>query len=284
MKPGPYYHIPEKPGIYEIRNTINNKVYVGSSVNLRSRIRAHFSDLSCEKHHNHYLQASWKKYGKEVFIVNILELCPKEHLIERENYWMNEREVFDKDKGYNFFSANPTGRGYKQTQEHITNRFKNRKPMSKETREKVSIAVSEANKKRVFTAEQRKRDGDRLLAGKKSIPKEEFSRKLSESMKGRKMSEDQKKKMSEAMKGKTWRESEEGELRAQQVSKKLKGRKRSEESLEKARISCKKNPISREKASQRAKKGWETRKLNQSTKKESSQTLTDDEYRSLEDK
>ena len=47
-------------GIYKI--VINNKTYVGSSFNIKTRIRQHKSDLKCERHANPYLQHAYTKY------------------------------------------------------------------------------------------------------------------------------------------------------------------------------------------------------------------------------
>lgn len=47
-------------GIYKI--VINNKTYVGSSFNIKTRIRQHKSDLKCERHANPYLQRAYTKY------------------------------------------------------------------------------------------------------------------------------------------------------------------------------------------------------------------------------
>lgn len=44
--------IPRKSGIYQIRNLVNGKVYVGSAVNLQHRRREHRSDLRNGNHHS----------------------------------------------------------------------------------------------------------------------------------------------------------------------------------------------------------------------------------------
>lgn len=37
--------IPQVAGIYQIRNVINGRLYVGSSINLRKRSISHYNDL-----------------------------------------------------------------------------------------------------------------------------------------------------------------------------------------------------------------------------------------------
>src|SRR3989304_8634000 len=62
-------------GIYEIRNIINNKIYIGSTKNLKRREADHFRSLCDNIHRNKYLQRSFNKYGKENFEFKILLIC-----------------------------------------------------------------------------------------------------------------------------------------------------------------------------------------------------------------
>ena len=48
-------------GVYLIRNTDNGKVYVGSSSNIETRLRTHFSNLKNNKHVNKGLQEDYNK-------------------------------------------------------------------------------------------------------------------------------------------------------------------------------------------------------------------------------
>lgn len=54
-------------GIYYIKNTLNNNMYIGQSVNIRTRFNAHKSSLKKNKHYNEKLQADFNKYGMNVF-------------------------------------------------------------------------------------------------------------------------------------------------------------------------------------------------------------------------
>lgn len=45
-------------GIYEIRNTINNKVYIGSSTNIPIRWKQHIEGLIYNCHENYKLQVN----------------------------------------------------------------------------------------------------------------------------------------------------------------------------------------------------------------------------------
>lgn len=62
-----------KGWIYEIRNIITNKVYIGSTVDFKQRKRNHVNKLRNKTHRNQYLIRAWHKYGEENFVFNILE-------------------------------------------------------------------------------------------------------------------------------------------------------------------------------------------------------------------
>ena len=59
-------------GIYRITCTVNNKSYIGSSVDISERGIQHLSDLRHNRHHSIYLQRSFNKYGEEAFTFEIL--------------------------------------------------------------------------------------------------------------------------------------------------------------------------------------------------------------------
>ena len=86
-------------GIYKITCLVNNKSYIGQSVSIKRRWATHKRELASGIHYNAYLQRAYNKYGKENFVYEILELCPKEKLNEREQFYIN---IFDTFKnGYN---------------------------------------------------------------------------------------------------------------------------------------------------------------------------------------
>lgn len=82
-------------GIYEIVNTVNGKRYVGSSVNIPRRWAAHRHLLRHGKSNNHKLKAAWEKYGEQSFAFNVLELCSKEELIEKEQYHIDIKSDYN---------------------------------------------------------------------------------------------------------------------------------------------------------------------------------------------
>ena len=79
-------------GIYTIKNLKNNKLYIGSSVEIEKRIRTHFVNLIKNNHSNLKLQNSYNKYGKENFIFEILETFDE---IERDDLFTIEQKYID---------------------------------------------------------------------------------------------------------------------------------------------------------------------------------------------
>ena len=66
-------YLKNKSGIYQIRNLVNNKIYVGSSNNLyRRKTYEHFRELRLNKHHNKYLQNSYNCHGEENFVFEVI--------------------------------------------------------------------------------------------------------------------------------------------------------------------------------------------------------------------
>ena len=76
-------------GIYQIKNILNNKTYIGSSNNIRVRFNEHKRRLSKGIHGNNHLQYAWKKYGETSFVFSVIEKCDVEDLIKREQYWLD---------------------------------------------------------------------------------------------------------------------------------------------------------------------------------------------------
>lgn len=93
-------------GIYKIINKKTNKIYVGSSVNLKNREYKHFWMLDKGIHDNHHLQKSYSKYGKKSFSFEVIELCDPDNLILKENYHISSYKSNESDYGYNLATVN----------------------------------------------------------------------------------------------------------------------------------------------------------------------------------
>jgi hypothetical protein len=139
-----------KCGIYKIKNRINNKYYIGSSINVRKRWKAHRNNLRHNKHVNRYLQSAVNKYGLNNFSCEIQEVvvCEKGSgeikniLIGREQYWIDVLKACDRNFGYNLSPTAGMVLGIKHTIEarkrmsdsHLGNHH------TKESKQKISDA------------------------------------------------------------------------------------------------------------------------------------------------
>lgn len=80
-------------GVYQIRNSINGKVYIGSTtVTFKQRFEHHYYCLTHNKHKNRYLQNAWNKYGEDKFIFEILLNCTKEECLIKEQIYLDAIE------------------------------------------------------------------------------------------------------------------------------------------------------------------------------------------------
>jgi hypothetical protein len=88
--------------VYRIFNTINSKSYIGITNNLKRRIRDHIRYSINEYHIKNYIHKALLKYGINNFQIEVLCTCEThEELNEREVYYINLFETFNKEKGYN---------------------------------------------------------------------------------------------------------------------------------------------------------------------------------------
>lgn len=93
-------------GIYKITNTVNEKSYIGSSIDLNSREYKHFWMLRRGSHDNIFLQRSFDKYGEGNFTFDIVEQCEENLLIDRENHFITSYNSNNSEYGYNLATVN----------------------------------------------------------------------------------------------------------------------------------------------------------------------------------
>lgn len=128
-------------GIYEIKNILNNKIYIGSSINLKNRFKRHKCELRTNKHTNGHLQRAYNKYGKDNFSFSIIEMVTDESkLLEREQYWINKTKCYNENFGYNIaiYAGSPQ-KGKTLSEDHkrkISEKEKG-KIVSRETKERL---------------------------------------------------------------------------------------------------------------------------------------------------
>lgn len=103
-----YKEIKTEAGVYQIRNTQNNKVLVVSTPNLKT-INGRLMMLKSGFHRNSRLQEDLTKYGDSVFVIEVLEVLEqkeegyfdlKDELKKLEEKWLEKLQPFG-EKGYN---------------------------------------------------------------------------------------------------------------------------------------------------------------------------------------
>lgn len=76
--------------IYEIKNKINGKKYVGSAMVYERRVKDHLRLLEKGNHHSRHLQSSYNMHGKDAFEFTILEEVDEvSELINVEQKWID---------------------------------------------------------------------------------------------------------------------------------------------------------------------------------------------------
>lgn len=97
----------KKKGVYQIRNIVTGKVYIGSTItSFIHRWRQHHSKFKMGKHENTHLQSSYIKYGDSNFEYTVLYVGTSlEDIRTREQEFINILDSCNPDKGYNMDSV-----------------------------------------------------------------------------------------------------------------------------------------------------------------------------------
>jgi group I intron endonuclease len=179
--------------VYCIKNTINNKEYIGLTTRtVEQRWKQHIRESNKEGswEWNTPLGNAIKKYGKDSFQIFVLEECSSEtELKQKEIQLIRERKSLASETGYNLTLGGDGRLGYKLSEETKRKIGEGNlgKIMSNEAKEKMSIAA----KKRCVGKPS-------PMDGKKHT--EESKQKIISFLTGRKHSEESKRKRSESMK------------------------------------------------------------------------------------
>jgi group I intron endonuclease len=100
----------KKPaGVFQVRNTVNGKVLLGSSLNLEGPLNSHKFMLTIGRHRNEQLQKEWNELGPEKFVFEVLEVVKEkddphfnlsDELTLLEQIWIEKLQPFG-EHGYN---------------------------------------------------------------------------------------------------------------------------------------------------------------------------------------
>lgn len=97
-------------GVYQIRCS-DGRLYIGSSVDIRSRWSQHLQKLQRDSHSNWRLQQAWNKVNT-TFEFSVLEVTDRDQLFAVEQKWIEETRCTDLELGFNIFdiAGSPGGR------------------------------------------------------------------------------------------------------------------------------------------------------------------------------
>jgi len=149
-----------KTCIYTIKSKIKpDRIYIGSAVDFVARKSVHMANLK-KNNHNRKLQNHCNKYGIEDIVFEIIELCSKEMLIEREQYYLdilkpyfNVRKIAERNFGVECREETRK----KIALIHKGNKYNLGKKASDETKALLSLASKghKHNLGRIFTEEHK---------------------------------------------------------------------------------------------------------------------------------
>ncbi|NJC97299.1 MAG: GIY-YIG nuclease family protein [Anaerolineae bacterium] len=96
-------------GVFQVKNMVNGRVLLGSSLNLEGPLNRHRFMLKIGSHTNKVLQQDWNEFGPESFIFEILEEVKvqdhpnfnlQDELTLLEQIWLEKLQPFG-ERGYN---------------------------------------------------------------------------------------------------------------------------------------------------------------------------------------
>ena len=77
-------------GVYKLYFDNDNRFYIGSTNNLQERLQAHTRAINKQKHFNKYFQRLCFKLGVENLRFEILIKCPQEYLLKAEQWFVDK--------------------------------------------------------------------------------------------------------------------------------------------------------------------------------------------------
>jgi group I intron endonuclease len=167
--------------IYEIRNAVNGKVYIGSAMNATRRFVEHRRDLNRGKHGNRKLQHAWAKYGRDCFAFSVIEeVSDPSNLIRREQFWLDFKEAVS--TGYNIAPTAGSLFGMKHSAE--TRKLMSAAHVGRRNSPEHVENTRAALTGRVMTDEQKQKMRDAKLGKKRGPHSAETKAKMSLASKG----------------------------------------------------------------------------------------------------
>lgn len=105
-----YKEARQDAGVYQIKNTVTGRIFIGSSVNVHARINRHKAGFAfIDSHENPRILPDLRAHGKDSFVFEVLEILDGEYdsaaalrddLKILEEMWLEKLQPFG-DNGYN---------------------------------------------------------------------------------------------------------------------------------------------------------------------------------------
>lgn len=96
-------------GVFRVSNTVNGKIFIGTSVDLPAMLNRQQSQLRMGGHPNKELQKDWNELGPDAFEFEVLDTFtppeapnynPKDDLKALEDLWLDKLSPYG-ERGYN---------------------------------------------------------------------------------------------------------------------------------------------------------------------------------------
>jgi group I intron endonuclease len=176
--------------IYKVTNKINNKCYIGQTIDLKTRKQHHIKDS--KRGSDYHFHRAMQKYGIDNFEWTVICECKtKEELNEKEMFYIKEFKSNEPEYGYNMTLGGDGASPNEELRRRLSISGKN-KIFTEEHKKNISISKTGSK----HSEETKKKQS---LSAKKRIRRpcpEEIKEKIRISNTGLKRTEETKRKMS----------------------------------------------------------------------------------------
>lgn len=137
--------------IYRIVHIQSGKAYVGhTATDKKHRFARHRASLRKGSHHSKYMQNAWNKYGEHSFLFEIIEVCPEDQKLIREQWFIDNTE-----SSFNYAKVAGSRKGCKQPPEEVE-------------RIRQMMMGNQYTKDRIIPEDEKKRRADANRGGKRT--------------------------------------------------------------------------------------------------------------------
>jgi excinuclease UvrABC nuclease subunit len=167
----------QKTGIYYWTNLLNNKTYVGSSINLGNRFRDYFkiSYLMSGGNKNMIISKALLKYGYSNFKLEILEYCNEDNLRNREQHYLDLLQP-----EYNILKIAGSSLGFKHNEESLSKLRLHLSELNFQKGIQIEVTDTETN---IFTSyDSIRKAAEAINCNKSSLVSYDLKRKAAESL------------------------------------------------------------------------------------------------------